>query len=115
MEYVFNSLEQTFYDSISNIPATLGLTFASADDDPLVMKDRGLYFDRTNDLAILGTSGSNLKLNPSFSLFFWSRFLDDFAYILGRYDEVYNKLFTMDISMGFIKVEVTIDGQETEL
>ena len=79
------------------------------------MKDRGLYFDRTNDLAILGTSGSNLKLNPSFSLFFWSRFLDDFAYILGRYDEVYNKLFTMDISMGFIKVEVTIDGQETEL
>ena len=73
MEYVFNSLSQRFFDKNGYYPAVLGASDAVANDDPIVVKDRGVLFDGVDDIVIIDEAGS-VKLNPTFSLFFWVRY-----------------------------------------
>ena len=52
----------------------MGATSSAEADDPLVIKDRGLYFDGVDDQVMIDPTGSNINLAPSFSIFFWGRF-----------------------------------------
>ena len=52
----------------------MGATSSAEVDDPLVIKDRGLYFDGVDDTVVIDPTGDNINLAPSFSFFFWGRF-----------------------------------------